>query len=102
MNAIVLVILVAGVLLNAVATLGMLRLPDFYTRIHMVGKADTMGITLVLLAVAVSEGFTRTSLKLAFIIVFYFIANPAAAHALGHAALRRGLVPWTREGRSGS
>lgn len=100
MSVLVLVFVVAGVLMSGIATVGMLRLPDFYTRIHMVGKADTAGITLILTGVAISEGFTSTSLKLAIVIVFYFVANPAAAHAMGHAALTRELEPWTREGGS--
>jgi multicomponent Na+:H+ antiporter subunit G len=97
MSWLVLLFLALGVFLQAVATVGILRLPDFYTRMHTVGKADTAGIMLVLVGVAISEGFSLTTLKLAFVIIFYFVANPAAAHAIGHAALRCGVRPWTRE-----
>jgi multicomponent Na+:H+ antiporter subunit G len=97
---VVLLFLALGVFLQAVATVGILRLPDFYTRMHTVGKADTAGIMLVLIAVAISEGLTLTTLKLVFVIVFYFLANPAAAHAIGHAALRCGLEPWSRRERT--
>jgi multicomponent Na+:H+ antiporter subunit G len=96
---IVAIFLALGVFLHLIATIGILRLPDFYTRVHTVGKADTAGILLVLVAVAISEGFTLTTLKLVFVIIFYLLANPAAAHAIGHAALRSGLVPWSRERR---
>lgn len=78
------------------AMLGILRLPDFYSRMHMVGKADTLGSILVLAGVIVLEGWNATSFKVALVVVFFFIANPAGAHALGHAALRAGLQPWTR------
>lgn len=99
MSWFVLLLLSLGVFLQAVATVGILRLPDFYTRMHTVGKADTAGIMLVLLGVAVSEGLSLTTVKLLFVILFYFIANPAAAHAIGHAALRSGVQPWTLEDR---
>jgi multicomponent Na+:H+ antiporter subunit G len=100
MSWLVLALLALGLLIQLVAVVGVLRLPDFYTRVHMVGKADTLGIMLVIAAVAVAEGFNQTSLKLVFVIIFYFLANPASAHAIGHAAMHRRLKPWTssREG----
>jgi multicomponent Na+:H+ antiporter subunit G len=88
--------LALGVFLLAIATVGILRLPDFFTRVHTIGKADTMGIVLILVGVAVAEGVTQTTLKLVFVIIFYLLSNPSAAHAMAHAALRSGLVPWTR------
>lgn len=100
MSWLILILLAVGLLIQLVAVIGVLRLPDFYTRVHMVGKADTLGIILVIAAVAVAEGFTQTTLKLVFVIIFYFLANPASAHAIGHAAMHRRLKPWTnsREG----
>jgi multicomponent Na+:H+ antiporter subunit G len=88
-----------GIFLLMVATVGVLRLPDFFTRVHTVGKADTLGIVLVLIGVAISEGLNLTSLKLVFVIVFYLLANPSSAHAISHAALRCGLPAWTRRDR---
>lgn len=90
---VVLLLLALGVFLQAVATIGFLRLPDFYSRIHAVGMADTAGIACVLTGVAMTEGISYTTLKLSFVIVFYLLANPTAAHALTHAALRSGLAP---------
>jgi multicomponent Na+:H+ antiporter subunit G len=87
----------AGILLLLIAMVGVLRLPDFYSRMHMVGKADTLGSMLVLAGVIALEGANVTSVKLAMVVIFFFLANPASAHALGHAALRSGLPPWTRE-----
>ncbi len=96
MTWLVATLLCLGVFFQVVATIGILRLPDIYTRIHTVGKADTIGLVLVTAAIGLSEGFTLTSLKLALLIAFVFVANPAAAHALGHAALRCRVQPWTR------
>jgi multicomponent Na+:H+ antiporter subunit G len=71
------------------------RFPDFYTRLHPAGKADTFGATLILLGLVVHQGLSLLSVKLLLIEVFILIANPAAAHAIGRAARRAGLVPWT-------
>ncbi len=98
-----------GVFLHAVATLGVIRLPDFYTRMHAVGMGDTLGIGVVLAAVAIAHVATADSLvasipivvKLLLIIAFYFIANPTATHAVARAAFttRGGPDPITTEGR---
>lgn len=89
-------LLVLGLFLVTLAAVGIIIMPDFYSRVHMVGKADTLGSILVLTAVMILEGFNSTSLKVAMVVVFFFLANPASAHALGHAALRSGLAVWTR------
>jgi multicomponent Na+:H+ antiporter subunit G len=93
---------VAGVLFGLglgfilVAVIGILRLPDFYTRLHAMGKCDTLGIVLVLVALAMHTGVSLDSVKILFIAVFVWLANPTATHVLGRAALKAGLVPWQR------
>jgi multicomponent Na+:H+ antiporter subunit G len=77
-----------------VAVIGILRLPDFYTRLHAMGKCDTLGIVLVLVALALHAGASLDSAKILLIAVFVWLANPTATHALGRAALKAGLVPW--------
>ncbi|HUP35657.1 MAG TPA: monovalent cation/H(+) antiporter subunit G [Candidatus Limnocylindria bacterium] len=91
-------VLLAGLFFHVVAGVGVLRLPDFYTRLHALSKADTMGTLLVLSAVALAEGASLTAVKVIFIAVFFFLGNPAAAHAIARAARRAGLAPW-RAGR---
>lgn len=76
---------------------GILRLPDFYTRLHAQGKCDTLGVTLMLLGLMLHTGFTPTSLKIALILFFIALANPTATHALGRSALLSGLKPWTKK-----
>ena len=76
---------------------GILRLPDFFTRLHALGKSDTLGVALMTTALALHEGLSLNSLKILMIVVFVALANPTAAHVLGRAALKSGLVPWTRE-----
>jgi multicomponent Na+:H+ antiporter subunit G len=76
-------------------TLGILRLPDFFTRLHAMGKSDTLGVALMAFGLAILEGVTFNGAKILFIILFVGLANPTATHALGRAAHRAGLVPWT-------
>jgi len=79
------------------ATVGLLRFPDFFCRLHATGKGDTLAVLLSLVGLSIYEGFSLTSLKIIFIAVFMFLAQPTATHAISRAALRCGLQPWTRE-----
>lgn len=91
----ILVILGLGFIL--VGVIGILRLPDFYTRLHAMGKCDTLGVALTLIGLAIHIGFSLYSLKLLVIVVFVWLANPTATHALGRAALQAGVVPWRQK-----
>ncbi|MBM4044545.1 MAG: monovalent cation/H(+) antiporter subunit G [Planctomycetes bacterium] len=94
MNGAAVCLIVAGALFMLVGSVGMLRLPDFYTRAHAAGKCDTLGLGLILLGLAVYQANVLTSTKLLLIAVFVGIANPTALHALARAAYRLGLKPW--------
>ena len=95
MNVLAAVMLVVGFGFVLVGVIGILRLPDFYCRLHAMGKCDTLGVALMLGGLAVLEGFTLTSAKLLLVVVFVSLANPTASHALGRSAVRAGLRPWT-------
>jgi multicomponent Na+:H+ antiporter subunit G len=86
-----------GIFLFASGTLGLLRLPDFYCRMHATGKCDTLGALLTLTGLAVYNGFSLVSLKIIFIVIFIFLANPTATHAIGRAALVNRVQPWTKD-----
>lgn len=90
-------LLILGLFFILAGVLGILRLPDFYSRLHAMGKCDTLGVALVLIAFALYEGVSLSSAKLLLISVFIGLANPTATHALGRAAFKSGLKPWTRE-----
>jgi len=92
-TAAILALLAAGLFFAAVASLGVLRLPDFYARLHAVGKAETLGVLLVLAGVALWQGPTLTSVKVLFVALFFFLTNPTATHAIARAALRIGVRP---------
>ena len=91
------VLLGLGALVMLAGAVGVLRLPDFYTRLHAAGKGDTLGQGLILLGLAVPTGFGFISFKLALIILFIFVLNPTATHALARGAWCIGLQPWTRK-----
>lgn len=83
----------AGLLFSLIAAVGVLRLPDFYTRLHAQGKCDSLGVTLFLAGIAVHEGLTLTAAKVLAVLVFVFITSPSATHALARAALHSGMQP---------
>jgi len=95
----------AGVFFFFTATVGLLRMPDFYCRMQATGKGDTLGAFLTITGLALynlNHGFTLAavlvSLKIMFIVVFIFVANPTATHAIAKAGMDCGGEPWTKEG----
>jgi multicomponent Na+:H+ antiporter subunit G len=105
MSVLVTGLLCAGVFLFIVGVIGILRFPDFYTRLHAAGKCDTLGAILILLAIALFniQDFTLTnalvSLKILAILAFVFVSSPTATHAITEAALIGGVEPWTKGGK---
>ncbi|MFZ7104891.1 MAG: monovalent cation/H(+) antiporter subunit G [Peptococcaceae bacterium] len=92
------IFLLFGFFFILVAALGVMRLPDFYSRLHASGKSETLGMLLSFIGLALYEGFTLTSIKLWFIVLFILIANPIGTHIICREAYRNGLKPWTRKG----
>ena len=84
-------LLALGTAFQIIGSIGLLRLPDFYSRLHAVTKPDTLGIFLAVLGLAFMSGWQLVSAKLLFGALFIVISSPAASHALGRCALKRGL-----------
>ena len=91
--------LLGGAVFLLVSCVGLLRLPDFYTRAHAVGKAETLGSVLILVGLALHNGPTLSTVKLLLILVIIAVTNPTATHALTRAAIRSGLKIWRAEGK---
>ena len=89
-------LLIAGSFMVIVGGIGIVRMPDFFTRLHPSGLIDTMGTALIVAGLMLQAGLTQTSIKLGLIVVFLLITSPTATHAVAHAALARGLKPWTK------
>ena len=85
--------LVAGGVFSVIGAIGLIRLPDFFTRMHGASVTDTLGAGLILLGLVLQAGFTLIAIKLLFIALFIFFASPAATHALARAARARGVEP---------
>lgn len=83
----------AGLLFVLAGTIGVLRLPDFYTRLHAAGMTDTLGAELILLALIFQADNLQMVLKLLLVAFFLFVTSPTATHAVAHAAYRAGLKP---------
>ena len=102
MDIIVCLFLFAGLFFFTGGAVGILRFPDFYSRLHPAGKLDTLGSLLAMFALALfnlhhfSLGNVLTSVKIILILVFVFLASPTATHAIVDAGVRAGLAPWTK------
>jgi multicomponent Na+:H+ antiporter subunit G len=107
MNILVAIILLSGLLFFTGGAIGIIRFPDFYSRMHPAGKLDTAGQLLVMSAIAlfVLQEFTLvnfiTAAKIVLIVIFVFITSPTATHAIVDAGVRAGLDSW-RPGRERS
>ena len=102
MDIIVTILLIGGLIFFAGGAVGILRFPDFYSRLHPAGKLDTMGSLSMLVALALfnlhhlSLATILTSLKIIIILVFVFLSSPTAIHGIVDAGVRAGLTPWTK------
>ena len=86
-----------GLIFLSGSLIGMLRLPDFYSRIHASGNSETLGVMLGFLGLAVYNGVSVTSAKILLISFFLFAGNPIGSHILAKAAYKTGLPVWTRQ-----
>jgi len=85
--------LLGGGLFCVLGAVGLLRMPDFYTRMHAASVIDTLGVGLMLLGLLLQAGVGLVAVKLLMIGVLIFFASPTATHALARAAMVRGLQP---------
>ena len=90
-----------GALVLLIGAIGLIRLPDFFTRMHAAGLIDTLGAGFVLAGLMIEAGWSLNLPKLLMILVFLLFTSPTSSHALVHAALARGLKPWKRNDNDG-
>ena len=95
-------LILLGSFLTIVSAFGMLRFPNFWARLHAASVADSGGVVLLLLGMAIQAGLTLIAVKLIFILVFLLITGPTASHAIANAALVSGLKPPKRPRKTGA
>lgn len=102
MSIAAIIFILAGIFFFFVGVVGILRFPDFYTRLHAAGKADSLAAVLVIIGVALynlqdpSVANILVSIKIILIAVFIYVASPTATHALTKGALVVGVEPWEK------
>lgn len=88
------IFILLGAFFLFIGSVGVIRLPDFFSRSHATSKSDTLGIMLIIAGMICYEGFSLNSLKLMIILIFIALTNPVASHALTRAAFKVGIKPW--------
>ena len=103
MDIIIVLLSVSGLIFFFATTVGLLRFPDFYSRMHAAGKGDTLSSLIMLMALVLYNfhEFNLASLlvaaKILLIGVFIFMASPTATHAIIDAGYESDIEPWTKE-----
>jgi multicomponent Na+:H+ antiporter subunit G len=87
---------VIGTVALITGSLGLLRLPDVYSRIHAAGIIDTAGVGFIVLGMMLQAGLSLTSAKLALIVFFLFFTSPISGHAIATMAQKFGVAPKAR------
>ncbi|MFH1568778.1 MAG: monovalent cation/H(+) antiporter subunit G [Gemmatimonadota bacterium] len=84
-------LLMGGAFFCLVGGVGLLRLPEFYTRLHAAGITDTLGAALVLSGLMLQAGSWLVAAKLALILGMLWLTSPTSSHAIAKAARMSGL-----------
>ncbi|MCP5044598.1 MAG: monovalent cation/H(+) antiporter subunit G, partial [bacterium] len=82
LDAVSWICLVSGSVFCLIGGIGIVRMPDFYTRGHAAGLTDTLGAGLILVGLMFQAGVTLITAKLAIVLFFLYITSPTATHAL--------------------
>ncbi len=88
-------LLICGGVFTIIGGIGMIRLPDVFTRMHAAGVTETMGAGAIFAGLMVQAGWSLITVKLALMAVFMMFTNPTATHAIAKAAMGEGLIPLT-------
>jgi multicomponent Na+:H+ antiporter subunit G len=96
MNILIAILIVVGSAFALIAALGVVRMPDFYMRMHAATKAGAFGALLLLIAAALYFGSLRAVLTSLAVIFFFYLTTPVAAQTLAESAYRRGIKLWDK------
>lgn len=79
-----------------IGTIGVLRFPDVYTRLHASSKCGTTGVISIFIGLIIYKGFSLISLKIAVIAFFIFLTTPVSSHAIGKSAYDSKVAMWVK------
>ncbi|MBU0483444.1 MAG: monovalent cation/H(+) antiporter subunit G [Proteobacteria bacterium] len=96
LNDIGLLFIGIGMLFFISGTIGLLRFPDIYTRLHAMTKADNVGLGLLVLGLSCQADSWQTVARLIFIWILVLIASSASCHLVARSALQKNIQPWSR------
>ncbi len=91
------ILICIGLFFLTVAAIGVIRLPDVYSRSHALSITDALGAFFVLTGVAFYQGLTLADVKIFLILLALWHLNPVVSHVILRAALRNGVRPWVKE-----
>ncbi len=94
-------LLLLGSFFVVVGGIGVLRMPDVFSRMHATGLTDTMGSFFILTGLMVQAGFSGVTLRLVLVLAFLWFTSPVATHALAKAALHGNVKPVVHEDEGG-
>jgi len=85
--------ILVGLFFMIVGTVGVLRMPDVFTRLHAAGMTDTMGAGFLILGMCLQAGLSLLTLRLLIVYAFLMVTSPIGTHALARAALGGDIEP---------
>ena len=86
-------LMLAGAFFSIVGGIGIVRLPEFFSRMHGAGITDTMGAGAILIGLMFQVGLSLATVKLLMILFFLLVTSPSSCHALARSAVTHGLKP---------
>ena len=96
------ILILIGCIFSIISAIGILRLPDVYTRMHAAGLGDTLALGAFGFGMMLQAGWTIVSVKLLLILLFMFFASPTTTHALAKAAMAGKIKPMVTQDRRNS
>lgn len=95
------ILILGGGFFAVTGGIGILRLPDIYTRLHASGMTDTMGAGMILAGCMLQSGLSLVTVKLFLVLLFLWLTSPISTHAVARAALHVGIRPVTGSREAG-
>lgn len=95
------VFIVLGSFFTVVGAIGLVRMPDVFTRMHAGSVTDTLGVGFLVLGMCLQAGLSLVTLKLIFLLILFFFTGPVVTHALAQACLHERIRPQLADDRRG-